>query len=406
MNNIRHSTIVIIVVGALCIFVTMGIRQSFGLFLPIFTSQNIIGTDLFSFAIALQNVLWGIASPLFGAMADRRGAVLPIVLGSLFYAFGVLLMGYASGGGEFVFAQFLIGLGLGGAGFSVVLGTVGKISSDKNRTFNLAIVTAAGSLGQFVLVISAQLVIDIFDFRSALYMLAAFAAIMLFFAPLMRIPSTVALSAKTNVANDTATNKQALLCALTSPSFILLFLGFFVCGFQLVFIATYIPAYVRGFGITGEVAATALSMVGLFNIFGSLFCGWVGTRVSKKKALAIFYSVRSMVIVLFLLLPITPFTVIAFGAAMGFLWLGTVPLTSGLVAVMFGTRHMSMLYGMVFLSHQLGSAGGALIGAYSYGQMGSYTFGWIVCIGLGFVATALHLPIKESMDDSYRLRFQ
>ena len=395
----RNYTAIIIAAGAFFICATMGIRQSFGLFLLPYTSELGIGRDTFSFAIALQNIIWGLASPLFGALADRRGPVPAVALGGLLYTTGLLIMASADSGFALGLAQMFVGGGMAGAGFSVVLGTVGKVTRPEKRSFALAIVTAAGSFGQFAIVPLAQLGIDLFDMRGGILLLTVFAALIIAAAPLLRLPPD-AVRARAGDANS-----EVLKIALTSKSYVLLFCGFFVCGFQVVFVSTHLPAYVSDAGLPGSAAATALALIGLFNIFGTLVCGWVGDRMPKKDALAIFYLLRSLVIVLFLLLPLTPATVAVFGAAIGFLWLGTVPLTSGLVAVFYGPRHLSMLYGVIFVSHQLGSFLGAWLGGVLFELSGSYDIVWYIAIALGVAAAVLHYPIQEKADARYAARY-
>lgn len=395
----RDRTAIIIAAGAFFICVTMGVRQSFGLFMLPYTQDLGIGRDSFALAIAMQNILWGFASPLFGALADRRGPVVAAALGGLLYTVGMLVMASAGSGWTLGLAQMLVGGGMAGAGFSVVLGAVGKVATPEKRSFSLAIVTAAGSFGQFALVPLAQVGIDWFGFRGGAVLLAALAGLLLLAAPLLRLPA----DAPTSRTGDS--NRSVLKIAFASRSYVLLFFGFFVCGFQVVFVATHLPAYVADAGLPASAAATALALIGLCNILGTLVCGWAGDRMPKKDALAIFYLLRSLVIILFLLAPLTPFSVALFGAGIGFLWLGTVPLTSGLVAVFFGARHMSMLYGMVFLSHQAGSFLGAWLGGVLYEATGSYDVVWYLSIALGGVAALLHYPIRERADARYAAQF-
>ena len=258
--------------------------------------------------------------------------------------------------------------------------------------------TAAGSFGQFAIVPLAQQFIAHFGWRGALAGLAAVAALMAPAAAFLRAPrSALAPASDPAIAVTRA--------ALSNRSYVLLTAGFFVCGFQVVFIATHLPAYLGDLGMAPIVASVALMLVGLFNIFGSLGCGWLGDRCSKKNSLLWFYLLRSVVIAGFVLLPASPASAIVFGALIGFLWLGTVPLTSGLVAVFFGARHMSMLYGIVFVSHQLGSALGAWLSGYLYEQTGSYDSAWMLAIALGIVAAALHYPIRENSDETFRRRY-
>ena len=385
----RDSAVLIIVVGSFCLFVTMGVRQSFGLFLTPYTEAFSIGRDSFALAVALQNVVWGLASPLFGALADRRGPVVAVALGGVFYTAGMLVMAASGGTGELIFAQMLVGAGLAGAGFSVVLGTVGKAVSEKNRSFALAVVSAAGSFGQFALVPVAQVGIEAWGIGGGAVLLAVPAFLMIVFAPFLRLPRS-APRAEAGVGIGSVTRM-----AFSSRSYLLLFTGFFVCGLQVVFVSTHLPAFVKDLGLPASAAVTALAMIGLFNVFGTLVCGWLGGVLPKKYVLSVFYCLRSLVMVAFLLTPVTPLSVAVFGAAIGFLWLGTVPLTSGLIAVFFGPRYMSMLYGFVFLSHQAGSFLGAWLGGYWFETTGSYMPMWIFAIVMGFVAGVLHLPIRE-----------
>lgn len=396
---VRDRAAVIIAAGAFLICVTMGLRQGFGLFLLPYTTTLGIGRDTFSLAIAMQNIVWGLASPMFGALADRRGPVPAIALGGLLYTAGLLVMAAADGTATLLIAQMLVGGGMAGAGFSVVLGAVGKVAAPARRSFALAIVTAAGSFGQFALVPVAQLGIDMLGMRGGVVMLSAIAFLMLLISPLLRLPA----DAPRARAGDA--NTEVIKIAFASRSYVLLFFGFFVCGFQVVFVSTHLPAYVADAGLPASAAATALALIGLFNILGTLACGWAGDRMPKKDALAIFYLLRSLVIAVFLLLPLSSFSVALFGAAIGFLWLGTVPLTSGLVAVFFGARHMSMLYGMIFVSHQMGSFFGAWLGGVLFEHSGSYDIVWYIAIALGGVAALLHYPIRERADARYAAQF-
>ncbi len=402
-NGLRtgDAAAVVIAVGAVYICITMGLRQGFGLYLAPFSEMLGISRGSFAFAVAMQNMLWGLASPVFGAFADRRGVAAAAALGGGFYAAGMLLMASASGGATLLFAQSVIGLGMAGAGFSVILGAVGKAARPERRSFSLALVTAAGSAGQFLLVPLAQWGISALGARETIIALSAFAFLLIVLAPLLRVsPKAGAANAiRVEAAGD------VLRQAFSSRSYVLLFFGFFVCGFQVVFVATHLPAYAADAGIAPSAAAWALALVGLFNIAGTMFCGWAGDRYSKKNSLALFYLGRSAVIACFLFAPISEFSVLVFGAAVGFLWLGTVPLTSGLVAVFFGTRHLSMLYGAIFLSHQAGSFLGAWLGGVLYDATGSYDAVWGICIALGIAAAVLHYPIRELADAPFARRF-
>ena len=390
----------VIVAGAVFICLTMGFRQSFGLYLTPFTEDlQLLNIGWFAFAVGLQNLLWGFASPLFGMFADRRGPAAAAAIGGALYTAGLLTMAGAGGGGGVVAGQGLVGLGIAGAGFSVILGAVGKVAKPERRSIILAVVTAAGSFGQFALVPVAQKLLEMFGARESLQILAAGAFLMVLLSPFLRLPKSAPL------ASSRSSGGAALHCALGARSYVLLTLGFFVCGFQVVFVATHLPKYVADHGLPESAAAVALSMVGLFNIFGTLACGWLGDRFPKKNVLAIFYLLRSAVIVLFLMVPLTPLSVAVFGALIGLLWLGTVPLTSGLISVFFGVRHLSMLYGVTFLMHQIGSFLGAWLGGWFYDIFQNYNAMWALAILLGVVAAVLHWPIVERTNEKFARSF-
>ena len=399
----RHSlgdkAAIIIAVGAAFICLTMGFRQSFGLYLRPFTDDlEITGIGVFSLAIGLQNIAWGLASPIFGVLADKRGPVSAAAIGGALYAAGLFVMAGAQSGGELIGGQTLVGIGIGGAGFSVILGAVGKVAPPERRSMILAIVTAAGSFGQFALVPVAQYLLESLGPRDSLYALSAGALLMVALAPLLRLPPDAPTAAKTNSGG-------ALTCALNVRSYVLLTLGFFVCGFQVVFIATHLPKYVVDNGVAESAAAWALAMVGLFNIFGTLTCGWLGDRYPKKHVLVIFYLARSAVILLFLAVPLSEASVVMFGALIGFLWLGTVPLTSGLISVFFGVRYLSMLYGVTFLMHQVGSFLGAWLGGWIYASFDNYDVMWTLIVLSGVLAAFLHWPISEQADERFARSF-
>ena len=386
-----RAWLLILLCGSTIITINMGLRQGFGLFLPPISEQLGTGRELFALAIAIQNLAWGASAPFFGGLADRYGARYIAAIGGFIYVLGMVVMGLALTGEAVILGQFLIGIGLGGAGFSVVLGAVGQAVPAEKRSFALGIVTAGGSFGQFAFVPVAGFFLDSFGVSTAMFGLAAIAATMIGLAfglrPL-RDESGGQMMAQTLWA--------ALNEAAGHRSYVFLTIGFFVCGFQVVFIATHLPAYLQDLGIDQRYAAWSLALVGLFNIVGSLTAGWLGGRMSKRNCLSYIYTARSLVMIAFLLLPISGESALVFGALMGLLWLGTVPLTSGLIVVFFGTRYLSMLYGIVFLSHQVGSFLGAWMGGLLYDLQGSYDLMWWLTIASGFLATALHLMIKEA----------
>ena len=392
-SPLSNSYWIIIIAASLLISLTMGLRQTFGLYMPSFTEINSGGREFFGFAIAVQNLFWGLCSPLFGGIADRYGCGRVAIWGSIIYSLGLLIMFLATPFGLFS-GQILVGIGLAGAGFSVSLGAIGKSVPLHKRSMALGIGSAGGSFGQFALVPISQGLAAQFGWSLTFAILAGIAAATM-------LPAAFAIKQRDIITAPSSTKnkpslKKVLVTALTNYNYILLTGGFLVCGLQVVFIATHLPGYLADYNITSHIAAWCLSLIGLFNIAGTLFCGWVGGRYSKKNSLTILYILRSIVMIVFILSPPTVFSALVFSSALGFLWLGTVPLTSGLVAHFFGTAYMSMLYGFVFFSHQIGSFLGAWLGGFFYDLTGSYDYMWWLAIIMGFVAAALHFPIKES----------
>ena len=387
----RTKFILALVGGGALITLTMGLRQSFGLFLPGISETFQGAREVFSFALALQNLCWGLLSPIFGGIADRWGPAKVAAVGALLYAGGLLYLSLSTQAADLIFAQILIGFGLAGAGFSVVLGSVARAASDENRSMALAITTAAGSFGQFAMVPIADYFLQSFGWQTAALVLAATALLMLPFVFGIRGDGMQ----RTQGIERSGSFSNYLKKTLSHIDFVLLGLGFFVCGIQVVFIATHLPSYLRDSGIGPSVASLSLAMIGLFNIFGTLACGWLGHRYPKKTVLTALYLLRSFVILAFITLPLSDLSAIVFGAAIGLLWLGTVPLTSGLIGVFFGTTYMSMFYGVAFFSHQVGSFLGAWLGGRLYDLTGNYDLMWWIVIFFGLVAALFHWPIRE-----------
>ncbi|MFN0042773.1 MAG: MFS transporter [Alphaproteobacteria bacterium] len=367
----------------------MGTRQSFGLFMRPISLELGFGRELLAFALGLQNLVWGALSPFCGALSDRYGEARVSMAGAALFGLGVVVMGWAPSGEAIVLSQFLIGVGLGGVGLSTVLGAVGRAASPEKRSMALGIVSAAGSVGQFLVVPGSHALMEQHSWQFALFVLSG----MMF----LVLPLSLGLgSARSAAVRRTAQPiKAALSEAFASRSFILLTVGYFVCGFHVVFIATHLPAYVADKGMPAWVGAAALALVGLFNIVGTYSSGWLGGKYSKKNLLTYIYLARSAVFVAFLVAPISEISVLVFASVMGLLWLSTIPLTSGLVAHLFGPAWMSMLYGIVFFSHQIGSFLGAWLGGKIFDVFGSYDAMWWICIALGLVAAAFNWPIVE-----------
>lgn len=382
--------VLIILSGCLICLISIGVRSGFGLFLPPVSADLGWGREVFAFGIAIQNLVWGLGQPLFGIVADKYGSARTIAIGGIFYVLGVALMSTtASPLGFHISAGLLVGLGLSGTGFGVVLAAMGRSVPPEKRSLALGFGAAAGSLGQFTLVPLSQVFLDAFGWSTAFIALAGVALVML----------PLAWPLRSGSDQRTALGGQSLGAALTEArqhfGYCLLTCGYFVCGFHVAFIAVHLPAYVVDRGLAPEVGAWALALVGLFNVIGSLSAGYLGGRVSKKNCLSFLYSARAVVFAVFVLAPPSTASVLSFAVVMGLLWLSTVPLTTALVAQIFGPRYMATLVGIVFFSHQLGSFTGVWLGGYLYDATGSYDVVWWLGVVLGIAAALIHWPINE-----------
>lgn len=387
--NLRTPLLVLIGSG-LVLSISMSVRHGFGLFLQPMSADLGWSRESFAFAIAIQNLLWGAMQPLTGMLADRYGAGRVVFAGALFYVAGLVVMAYSQTGADFALgAGLLIGLGLSGTTFSVVLGVVGRATAPEKRSMALGIAAAAGSAGQFLMLPVEQTLIGGFGWFTALLVIAGIAALM------MPLAATLAEPRRSTAAAPRQSAGEAIREALAHRGFVLLTLGFFVCGFQLIFISVHLPAYLLDHGLTAQTGMIALALIGFFNIIGTYVAGYLGGRLPKKYLLSALYFGRSVVIVLFLAAPLSPLSVYLFAASMGVLWLATVPLTNGLVAQIFGVHFMSMLGGFVFFSHQIGSFLGVWLGGALFDATGSYAIVWTIAIALGFIAAIVNLPIDE-----------
>ena len=390
-SSLLQRWFVIMLAGAALVSATLGIRQVFGLFLQPISMELGAGFQLFSLAIAIQNLVWGLSSPVFGAAADRHGPWRVAAMGALLYGGGLFLMAsFVTDAGIFI-GQILIGLGLGSAGISIAIGAVARAAPPEKRSLAMGLVTSFGSFGQFALVPVTQILMVQGVWQFALLMLSVIMASMVAVAMGLRAPAGSARPIEGPILTIGATLQQAV----SSRDYILLTVGFFVCGLQLVFITTHLPTYLHDAGLSPDISSWALALIGLFNIIGAFVCGWLGGVVSKKKSLATVYLLRGTTIAAFILIPPTPVTALLFGACMGLLWLGTIPLTSGLIVVFFGPRYLSMLYGLVFLSHQIGSFVGAWLGGIWYDWFGNYEAMWWLNAAAGLFAFAVNWAIRE-----------
>ncbi|HEX8963886.1 MAG TPA: MFS transporter [Rhodocyclaceae bacterium] len=370
--------------------VAMGARHGFGLFLQPMSADHGWGREVFAFALALQNLMWGAAQPFAGLIADRWGAGRVLFGGAVLYVAGLVWMAHAASGAELALSSgVLIGIGLSGTTFSIVYGVLGRIYPPQQRTMALGIAGAAGSFGQFAMLPGTQALISGFGWQTALLVLAGAAALM---APLSAV---LAEPDRSHAHHHKQPVREAIAEAASHRGFWLLTFGYFVCGFQVVFIGVHLPAYLADHGLPGNVGVVCLALIGFFNIIGTYGAGWLGQHRSKKHLLAFIYVARSAIIVAFLAAPLTPVSAYAFACAIGTLWLATVPLTNGIIAQVFGVHYLSMLGGFVFFSHQIGSFLGAWLGGVLFDRTGSYDVVWGASIVLGLVAMAINLPIDQ-----------
>jgi len=381
----------VLLCGALIVTLSMGIRHGFGFWLqPIITERGWT-RETFSFAMAVQNLAWGAAGPIAGMLADRFGAWKVLVMGGLAYALGLLAMASASHPLGFTLgAGVLIGIAQSGSTYAVIYGVLGRTVSPEKRSWAFGVAAAAGSFGQFVMIPVETWLISHIGWQSALYVLAG--------AALLIVPLALGVRERHLTASSGGHQSigQALKEAFGYRSFQLLMLGYFVCGFQVVFIGVHLPSYLKDHGLGIEVSTGALMLIGLFNIFGTYVAGMLGQKYPKRYLLSAIYGLRAVAIVLFISLPLSPLSVYVFAAVIGFLWLSTVPPTNAVVAQIFGAQHLSMLGGFVFFSHQIGSFLGVWLGGKLYDATGSYDVVWWLAIALGVMAMLANLPVREA----------
>ena len=389
MTSVWRTSGWVLLGSALILALSLGTRHGFGLFLPPMSAQFGWGREVFAFAIALQNLIWGLAQPFTGALADRFGAAKVVFVGGILYAVGLALMSMADSPATLsLSAGLLIGIGLSGTTFSIILGVVGRALPPEKRSMGMGLASAAGSFGQFAMLPGTLGLIGWLGWSMALVALGVLVAFIL--------PLVAMLKDKpVPVTAGEQTLREALHEACAHSGFWLLAFGFFVCGFQVVFIGVHLPAYLVDQHLPAVVGTSVLALIGLFNVFGTYIAGWLGGRMSKPRLLTGLYLLRAVVIVLFLWAPLTQTTAYLFGIAMGLLWLSTVPLTNGTVATLFGVRNLSMLGGIVFLFHQLGAFLGGWLGGVVYDRTGSYDLIWYISIALSLMAAALNWPVRE-----------
>ena len=394
----------VLLVGCFIIVVSFAVRASFGVFqIPIAEGFGWLRSE-FSLAIAIQNLAWGIGQPIFGAIAERVGDRKAIILGALMYAAGLVLSSYAVSPEAHQMYEILVGFGVAGTGFGVILAVVGRASSDEHRSMSLAIATAAGSAGQVIGAPLAEYLLTLMSWQNVFIVFAAMILFTLLSLPMMKSPKAATRQELEESMGD------ILIKALKDPSYTMIFLGFFSCGYQLAFVTAHFPAFVTelcgpimpggalhsmGITTTSALGAVAISLIGFTNILGTLLAGYLGKRYTKKYLLSAIYAGRTVIAAWFIMTPMTPTTVLIFSAAMGSLWLATVPLTSGLIAHIYGLRYMGTLYGIVFFSHQLGSFAGVWLGGKMYDVYGDYTLVWWVGVGVGAFSALIHLPVNE-----------
>ncbi len=388
-----RGAVVVLICGVIILVLSFGIRTSFGIFLDPVTESLGTGREVFALAMAVQNLLWGLAQPFAGAIADRYGPGRVVALCGGLYALGLYLMAQATTPGELMLsAGFLIGVALSGTGFPVVLAVISRSVPEAKRSLFLGIGSAGGSSGQLVMVPAGHLLLGGFGWVTALLILAAITCV--------TVPLAAAFAGRSGSSGIGVIGDQSIAEAVREAGrhsgFWFLTAGFFVCGFHVAFIATHLPAFILDNGGSAAIGAAALAVIGLGNIVGSFTCGVLGGRYTKKYVLSGLYLARSVTFTLFMLVPLSDASILIFSAVIGMLWLGTVPLTSGLVGQIFGVRYMAMLFGFVFFSHQLGSFLGAWYGGFIFDRTGSYDPVWWMSVALGLIAAALHWPIRDA----------
>jgi len=393
LKSLPMKVMIAMVCGGLILSLSMGIRQSLGLFMEPMSHGLGWNIGVFSFALAIQNLLWGLGQPFAGAIADKFGSGRTLAVGGLLYAVGLAMM--ASAGSPWMVhfsGGVIVGIGVAATGFPIVLGAVGRLVPPEKRPQALGLVSAGGSFGQYIFAPISQGLIGGVGWWAALIALAAFAA--------LAVPMAAALTGTAKDGGLAGEYEQTLTSAvreaMAHPGYLLLVAGFFVCGYHVAFIAVHLPNYLSLCGISPMMSATALGLIGFFNMIGTWLAGHLGGRFRMKYLLSTIYFARSAVIALFLILPVTETTTLAFSAGMRLLWLGTVPLTSGIIAQVFGARYLATLFGIVLLSHQVGAFLGAWYGGWAFDTNGSYDMVWISAIGLGIFAGLVHLPIRDN----------
>jgi len=384
-----RTPLVVLICGGIILTLSLGTRHSFGLYLQPMTLDLGWNRQTFAIALAIQNLVYGLATPFAGMIADKFGAAKALIGGTLLYALGMVLMAHSTTGWEFTLsAGLLVGTGLSCSGFATVFGVIGRAFPPEKRTVVLGIAGAAGSFGQFLMLPYGQTMITHLGWQNALLICAATLFLIL--------PLSSALSEKGRVADVSKQSiPEALREAFGHSGYMLLCSGYFVCGFQLMFISVHFPAYLIDQRMTPETGMMALALIGLFNIFGTYLWGWLGQHYTKKYVLSVLYFTRAVAFAIFITLPLTPFSVYLFAATIGFLWLGTVPVTSGLIAQIFGVKYLATLTGIAFLFHQVGSFLGVWIAAYLFDSTGSYRLMWWLTIALGVLAALINMPIND-----------
>lgn len=413
----QYTTLIhpILIAGCVIIMLSFAIRASFGLFqIPIATEFNWLRSE-FSLAIAIQNLFWGIGQPIFGAFAEKYGDRKAILIGIGCYALGLCLSAFAITPGQHQVLEMLVGFGIAGTGFGLILAIVGRASSDQHRSLALGITTAAGSIGQIIGPPMAQGLLQAFVWQDVFLIFAGIICLSIFAVSFLKVPVTK----KAPSASHNATEESLSVVVLRSvkdPTFIFLFVGFFSCGYQLAFITAHFPALITemcsainptsliqslGVTTTSGLGAMSIALIGLANVGGTIYAGWLGNRYSRKYLLAGIYTLRTLISIIFIINPITPESVVLFSIIMGALWLATVPLTAGLIGHIYGLKYMGTLYGLVFFSHQLGGFLGVWLGGSLYDYYGDYMMVWWIGIGVGAFSALIHLPVDER--PQYRL---